>query len=256
MRAKRWIGTALLLAAWPQAAAAGTGFEAGGGMEYFTMSSYSRDAAGNYFQSLLQTTLAVARLGYTAGPLRLEVAAGLSDWNVSGEWSGTGFERLSLDDYYTWAFQQHFQAEAAWEALPDWELLLGYFDRRVRHYNGNLQDTFLDVRLRNWNLGLQYTVLKTSSVRLRAAARYAPRAEVTWYQDIATELPLDVQGPVDASETGWDASGRLQFQYRDTAGWGIDIGYVVGVARFDHPRDLSEIALRYGALTGYFTLLF
>lgn len=245
-----------LLAAWPLTAAAGSGFEFGAGMEYFSVAAYSRDVDGNYFRSVLQSTLGKARLGYTAGPVRLEVLAGLSDWNVSGEWRGTGVGPLTLDDYFTWAGQQQLQAEAAWEVVKDWDVLLGYIDHRLRHYSGAGQFTYLDYRFRTWTLGLQVTPLRTSSVRLRAAAWYSPRTELAWYQNANNEDPLTVQGPLDSAATGWSAAGRLQFQYLDSGGWGIDVGYLAGYAPFPSPRGLSEISLRYGALTGFFTLLF
>lgn len=256
MRASHWTALILLAASWPLTAAAGSGFEFGTGMEYFSVAAYSRDADGNHFQSVLQSTLGKARLGYTAGPVRLEVLAGLSDWNVSGEWRGTGFVPLPLDDYFTWAGQQQLQAEAAWEPLQGWDVLIGYTDHRLRHYNGDGQATYLDYRYHAWTLGLQVTPLQTSSVHLRVAALYSPRTEVAWYQNVNAEAPLTVQGPLDSAATGWSAAGRLQFEYRDSGGWGIDIGYLAGYAPFASPRGLSEISLRYGALTGLFILRF
>jgi hypothetical protein len=249
--------TVLLGLACARVAAASPGLEFGLGMEYFSVAAYSRDLSGYYFQSLLQSTLAKARLGYTAGPVRLELQGGLSDWNVSGVWRGSDYPELSLDAYYTWAWQQEWQAEADWTFLPGLALAVAYDDHQLRHYNGNGQETFLQYRLDACDLGLQYAVLRTPSVQLRAAVFYAPRVALQWFSDPRLEvLPGEVLGRVDLAATGWRAQGRLQFEYRDSGGWGIDIGYLAGYARFPQPGDLSEITLRQGTLTGCFTFLF
>jgi len=257
MRIKVLLGSAILLGLLSNAAWAR--FEFGGGMEYFSVQTYVQDLQGAYFQTLLQSTLAKARLGYVEGPLTLRASAGLTDWNVSGEWRGSGLQSFVFDNLYTWSWQQQLSLETSYEFIAGWSAGILYEDHQLRHYSGEAQHTFQRYRTSALDLVLGYVPLKTPDVRVILNAAYSPWLNMEIFQDASlyfSDLPYPVVQPIDSGGRGTRWYGRAQLQYRDSAGWGIDFIYHAGFARFPSPRNLLEVSQRFGGLTGYFTLLF
>ncbi len=257
---RRWIWTCGVLAALclgsglPGPAAAE--LEVSGGMEYFTVQTYARDPAGYYFQTLIQSTLATLGLGYRLGPLKVRAAGSLSDWNAGGKWTGSDIVTLDLEPYYLWAWQQKLTLEVGVNVWGGWDVGVGYEDHALRHYNGSEALTFLQYRLRSAEAFVDYRLLQTENLQVQAAVAYAPLAFIEVYQN--TTIERDVEGihVYDTAGAGSRWRGRLAMHYRDSAGWGLDFSYTAGFARFQEPRNLSEFSLRFGSLTGFFTLLF
>lgn len=233
-------------------------FEVGGGMEYYTVQTYARDLQGNNLQTLLQTTLAGARLSFQEGPLTVKAAAGITDWNIGGQWRGTDVDLTPFELYYTWSWQNVLRLEADYEFYHGWSAGLCGSDHQLRHYSGNTQITFLQYRFRELGFCLNYTPVETQDVRIFLTAAYSPWASVETYQDsfFFHDRALAVDLPWDSSGAGVCWRGRVQMQYRDSAGWGVDLLYEAGFARFSQPRNLDDFSLRFGSLTGYFSLWF
>jgi hypothetical protein len=254
---KALLGLICLL--WLLPGAAWARFEVGGGMEYFTVQTYVRDLQGNYIQTLLKSTLGRARLGYSDGPLEMHGSFGLSDWQVSGGWKGNQIGPSSSDTLY-FAWQQYWDMEIDFEFWNGWGAGLGYADHSLQHYNGLNNDHFVYLQYRSqaFDALLNYVPLRNSSVKMMMTLAYAPyvRFNVSQTTDVYPDQPLETIQDYDSAGTGTRWSGRVQFQYRDSGGWGIDALYSVGFSRFPDLPGLGEYSLRYGTLTGYFTLFF
>lgn len=243
---------ALLLAA---AAPAGAAWETGGGMEYYSVQTYARDDAGRSFQTLLQTTLAKTAFTFTHGDLTVHAEAGLSDWNTSGEWRGSGIIDYDIESLYTWVWQQEIQAEARVGIGGGLAAGAAVYDRTVEHYYpGDLR--YLRFRLRAYDALLDWTMLRRPNLTVGAAVGYSPTVHLAWYQDTGLGVIDPVLETRDSQGLGTRWWGRVRLHYRDSGGWGVDFFYQAGFARFPDPRDLAEITLRSGRLTGVFVLVF
>ncbi len=231
-------------------------FEVGAGMEYYTAQAYARDAQGEYFQSLFQSTLATARAAYLWGPLTARLSGGWSDWNVFGTWQGTYLAATSFDELASFARQQFATAEANCRFWDGLSLGIRYEDRLFLHYYPEGSLLWTQYRLRSCDLTLAYAAVETSWLRLNLEAAYSPANWLEAYQTTALETVVPGSLVYDTSGTGSAWKGQAQLAYRDSAGWGLDIVYAVGWTRFPAPRDLSEITLRSGNLTGYLLLFF
>jgi hypothetical protein len=234
-------------------------FEFGGGMEYFSTQVYAQDMDGQYFLTLLQSTMATARAAFTEDPLTLRVSGGYSSWSVFGNWQGTGLDApISFDEVNVFARQQFAAAEACCRIWAGLELGVRYEDRLFRHYypdNDQVLD-LLQFRLRSLDTTLGYALLDSKSLQLHLEANYSPRSWVEAYQNTGLD-PYEIgihDYSITAAGTGW--GGRIFCQYRDSAGWGLDLVYAIGWTRFAAPPDLAEYTLRRGMLSGCFLLFF
>jgi hypothetical protein len=255
---KALLGLICLL--WLLPGAAWARVEAGGGMEYFTVQTYVRDLQGNYFQTLLKSTLGRARLGYVAGPLEVHGSFGLSDWVVSGKWQSNYYNFSSMDTFGT-AWQQYWDVEIDYEFWNGLGVGVDYTDHSLQHYDvaTNPYFIFLQYRSQAFDALLNYVPLRTSAVKMMMTLAYSPYTRFNVSQTTDTNSPdqnINTIFDYDSAGTGTRWSGRVQFQYRDSGGWGIDALYSVGFSRFPDLPGLGEYSLRYGTLTGYFTVFF
>jgi hypothetical protein len=236
------------------AAPAAAGWEAGGGLEYFTVRTYLRDADGRYFQTLLQTTLATAAVNWRQGPWSVEAQGAFSNWNDFGEWQGTYIGRIIFEDL--WAWQQRWQVRAAWEFTAHWKAGLGLADHQLRQYDNQVNNyTFMHYRLQDAFAFLTYDLYASKDFSLDLSINYAPYCRLEFYQAMpayqaGTEIQLDAVG------LGQQLGGGLHAGYWDSAGWGVDVHYQIDYAWFNQPGNLAEAWMRSGRLTGVLRLDF
>lgn len=226
--------------------------DGGVGMEYFSVQAYTRDHDGRYFQTLVQSTLAKARVKYAAAGFFGQVTGGLNDWQSSGEWGGTV---NYVDDRYLWVWQQQFSAELGYE-FNRWQMGLSYGDHDLQNYYGNTARVF--YRLRTTEAFLNFTAYENSSTRIVLGGGYAFKTAIELYENgyFAEDNGEITSYEVNSAGEGRRWRGRVALQYRDSANWGIDVLYDAGWAQFFDPSNLSEISLRFGSLTGFFVLWF
>jgi hypothetical protein len=255
---KQWAALIMIFsaAAWLPAAA-GAELEGGAGMEYFSVQAYTRDHDGKHLLTLVQSTLAKAKVQVGWEGWYARVTGGIGDWQSGGEWTGSdGPIPMNEAGLATWV--QTFAAEIGYDHR--WgQAGLAYDDRDLKndYVTTSGQLTHLAFRLRSYELFARLHLYQDSATQISLGGGYAPAARVELYHNEFTS----VEGGYDYYQVNaagqspcWH--GNVQLKYRDTANWGIDILYDAGWAQFNDPSNLSEISLRFGSLTGFFMLWF
>ncbi|MBN1594519.1 hypothetical protein JW933_01195 [candidate division FCPU426 bacterium] len=228
---------------------------AGGGMEYYTVKAAVDEADGRYFHSLLQTTLAVIQIGYEYKPWRLTVLAGLSDWNVSGEWQGTELSAVSSEPFY-WARQQKLEVEADYSFWGPLALGIRISDHALVHYNGMTQERYLQYRMQSASAWAHWEFLRIQDLGARISAGWAPQVYTTFYQRIyfsSIDYELVNDELTDVARQ-WLAC--LKVEYRDSAGWGLDVAYAFSWLTLDQAGEKPGLRIKTGHLLGCFLLTF
>jgi hypothetical protein len=251
---RRMAGT-LLLAGALAGAAPGAGlaaWEAGAGMEYFTL-NLKLDASDRLqYIALLQSTLTHVRCEWSASGLTLALSGGLSDWNVSGEWRLPGVSPISIEPFF-WAWQQKIVAEARYEVYAGLAGGLRYRDHDLQHYDGRSQYVFMDYRERAMEFLVSYQVPVLAGLSLRLEAAYAPWCELELFQSFADPYyGLEFyRFQADGRGTRWQ--GMLAFRYRDSAGWGLTLDYALGRSAF---ATTPAVTVTTGSIAGALILMF
>lgn len=229
--------------------------EFGGGMEYFTVKIQAEDYLDRYFSTLIQSTLACARCRLQEGPWVLKFSGGLSDWNVSGEWQGTGIRPFSTEPFH-WAWQQKYNLEADFYFLDSWSVGVRFSDHALRHYFAQNDWTYLEYRNRAYDLNFKYLLLRGRDLTLGVSMAYAPSAYIEVYQN--TDFILETYAIRTYNCSGWGQhwEGTIQMEYRDSAGWSLALLGSFGWAGFSGMPGLSRFSMKHGTLTGYFSLRF
>jgi len=227
----------------------------GGGMEYFTVKTLVNDKDGNYYHSLIQSTIAVAQLDFAQNPWLFKINAGLSDWNVSGGWQGTDIGAVSTEPFY-WAWQQKFELECNYALWTVWLIGLRFSDHVFEHYDGLTHYRFLKYRIRSWDIIFGWEALKTENVRVDLSVAYAPLVLTEFYQNINFIVYDLLVAEYDSAGKGTRWQGRVKMGYRDSAGWGLDLIYQFGWLEVAKPHNLSGLTIKTGSLSGYFLLRF
>jgi len=229
--------------------------EGGVGMEFFSVEAYTRDLDGKYLQTLVESTLATAKVKYTLNGCFAQVTGGIGDWQSSGEWTGSDGD-IPMEEAATATWQQYFKTEVGYENT--WgQLGSAYWDRDLKndYVYASGQLSHLTYRLQAYEAFARLNLYQSSSTQISLGGAYAPASKVELYHNEYTS----VEGyydyyHVDSAGQGPTWHGNLQLKYRDSANWGIDILYDAGWAHFSDPSNLSEISLRFGSLTGFFIL--
>lgn len=251
----RWrILIALAMWAWLPPVAHALEFHAGPGMEYFTVKTYARDHQGRYFETIIQSTLAVAQLDVIQGPLTVAAQGGWTDWNASSDWRGYNLVPFQFDMF--WSAQTYWQFSADYALLPGLAVGLLWNDHQLRFYTGETQYTYMEYRERQLSAKLGYQFYRRKDLNLGVAAYYAPNAGIEIYQDTAVDAAADVLQPYATSASGRQLSVQLTMAYQHEHGWGLDFEYQLGWASFPNPRDLADLALTWGRLSGFFWMRF
>jgi hypothetical protein len=231
--------------------------EGGVGMEYFSVQAYTRDHDGKYLQTLVESTLAKAKVKASCDGWFAQFAGGLGDWQSSGDWTGSDGD-AAVNENYLATWEQIFEAQIGYEnylgqvgvACQDQDLKNVYSS-----YVGQL--SHLAYRLRTYEIFASLNLYRSSSTQISLGGGYAPYAQVELYHNqFASSGGEDDYYHVDSAGRSRSWHGNLQLKYRDSANWGIDILYDAGWAQFFNPDNLSELSLRFGSLTGYFVLWF
>ncbi len=250
----RWLGILLLMAGLALTSHARGEIEGGIGMEYFSVQAFTRDAAGKYFGTLIQSTLAKAAVKYSYAGWFGQFSGGRSDWASSGMWQGTDFDSNWVDERFLWAWQQQVGIDIGYE-YDRWQLGVSYWDHDVKNYYGD-QPRLL-YRLREYEAFLKFAAFRNSSTSIILGAGYAPQASLELFESgyLTYQWITDIY-EVDSSGTAPRWHGNIHLKYRDSEHWSIDVIYDAGWAQFSNPSSLSEISLRTGSLTGYFNVWF
>lgn len=227
-------------------------WEAGAGMEYFTLHTQFEDPAGQTFDTIIQSTLTHARMSWGEAGWLATLSAGWSDWNVSGEWKAPGYPILTTDPFY-WASQYQWTAEAQYRFFDGFTAGARYTLRHLRHYEGIGHYTFMryQEQFAEGLLGYQWQV--TPSLTLSALAGYAPWSgldlfESMYFVDNGYEI---VRYETQRSGNRWQ--GLLGFRYRDSAGWGLELQYALSRSVFSGARPVSVVS---GSIAGALVLRF
>jgi hypothetical protein len=241
--------------AWPAAAAAELDF--GGGMEYFTVRTDARNAAGQRLDTtIIQSTLGVAKLAYLNPPWVIELSGGMTDWNVSGEWRGVNGDTYNVEPF-GWSWQQFYQVEADYFFLSGLGLGARFQNHAFRHYTGDTQFTFLEYRKQTADLLLTYQFFRRPDLVLSLSGAYAPWVKIEIYQNTYIPTDLDTVSLYNSSSLGHEWSGELKMSYRQNQqGWGLDFSYQAGRPGFSQPENLSDFSMFFGRLSGFFWVRF
>ncbi|MCK5218488.1 hypothetical protein KAR10_03125 [bacterium] len=229
--------------------------EFGGGMEYFTVKIQAEDYPGRSFTTLIQSTLAGAQCRLQEGPWVLKFSGSLSDWNVSGEWQGTGILPFSTEPFQ-WAWQQRYNVEAGFYFLESMGVGVRLSDHALRHYAGDYDITYLEYRNHAYDLIIKYIPLRSQDLTLELCMAYSPAAYIEVYQNTYVAPEIFAIHTYNSSGRGQRWEGGIQMEYRDSAGWALALLYSFGWAGFSGLPELSEFSMKYGTLTGYFSLRF
>ncbi len=232
-----------------------TEWDFGGGMEYFTVKIQAEDYLGRYFSTLIQSTLACAQCRLQEGPWVFKFSGGLSDWNVSGEWHGTGILPFSTEPFH-WAWQQKYNLEADFYFLDFLGVGVRFSDHALRHYFAQDDWTYLEYRNRAYDLNLKYLFIRSRDITLGVSMAYAPAAYIEVYQNTYLAPQIYAIHTYNSSGRGEYWEGGVQMEYRDSAGWGLALFCSFGWAGFSGLPELSRFSMKYGTLTGYFSLRF
>lgn len=229
--------------------------EFGGGMEYFTVKVQAKDYLNRYYSTLIQSTLACAQGRLQEGPWVLKFSGGLSDWNVSGEWQGTGILPFSIEPFH-WAWQQKYNLEANFYFLESMGVGVSLSGHALRHYFAQDGWTYLEYRNQAYSLIFKYIPLRSRGLTLKLCMACAPAAYIEVYQNTYVAPEAFSIHTYNSSGRGYRWEGGIQMEYRDSAGWSLDLLYSFGWAGFSGLQELSEFSMKYGTLTGYFSLWF
>lgn len=227
-------------------------WEAGAGMEYFTLNTEFKDSAGLTYRSILQGTLTHARASWSASGWMAAVTGGWSDWNVSGEWQIPGWP-IQTADAFGWAAQTQWSAEAHYRFLYGFTAGARFSQRDLKHHDGFNRNIYLRYQEQNWEGMLGYQWQPAPSLTISAAAGFSPASAVTFYQhmyypDIGYEVIR-----FETRRTGVRWQGRLAFRYRDSAGWGLDLDYALARSAFGGTPAVSATT---GGIAGALVLMF
>ncbi len=256
MRLKRfWPGVLLLVFLANTLTSARAEWNAGAGMEYFTFKTLVDDQDGRYFHTVLQSTLAVAKFGYSSNAWEIMCTGGLTNWNVDGEWQGTIQPRLSTEPF-GWSWQQQYAFKGRYTFWDSLGLGLRYTNHEVMHYDGLTEFKYLHYRLRWLDLMLSYQPLQTGDLAIELSLAYAPLAELEFFNSLPRYADNSILFTFDGHGPGTRLQGQVEFKYRDSAGWGLDVAYTWSRAHFTDVGELSRVMLTSGRLTGYFIFHF
>ncbi|MEW6516928.1 MAG: hypothetical protein AB1439_08495 [candidate division FCPU426 bacterium] len=231
---------------------AGAAWEAGAGMEYFTLHTQFEDGVGQKYDTVLQSTLTHARVSWAEAGWLATLAGGWSDWNVSGEWDIPGQPRLSAEPFY-WVGQDQWTAEVLYRFFGGFTAGARYTHRNLTHYEGPSHYTFMRYQEQYTEglLGYQWQV--TPSLTLSALAGYAPWTGVDFFESIYFTV-LDIEVIRYATQrTGSRWQGLLGFRYRDSAGWGLELQYSLSRSVFSGTPVLNAVS---GSIAGALILMF
>jgi hypothetical protein len=237
-----WMASGTSLAAW----------EAGAGMEYFTLNVKLDASSRLQYIALLQSTLTHVRCEWSTSGLTLALSGGLSDWNVSGEWRLPSVSPISVEPFF-WAWQRKVVAEARYEVYAGLGTGLRYRDHDLQHYDNQSRYVFMDYRERAMEFIVSYHVPVLAGLSLRAEAAYAPWCELELFQSFADPYyGLEFyRFQADGRGTRWQ--GMLAFHYRDSAGWGLTLDYALSRSAF---ATTPAVTVTTGSIAGALVLLF
>jgi hypothetical protein len=239
--------TLLLFGFAPRPAAADRWLQVGAGMGFYSSRLYVRDVQGRFFQTLTQSTLGLASVKFQGTGWDLEGVAGLSDWPVSGEWRGTGFEATG-GDYFLWSKQKNYTLQATFDVYDQIHVGLAYDYHWFYHFDPDTQAPYLEYTTRTTRLFAGYQFDFTPDVYLRVQAGYAPWNTL----DAAQQTHVPAAGLTDytLSVSGYEVSTRLEFAYQDVQGWGLTISWDLGWSQYQPIAPVQDLRLIRGRFDG------
>ncbi|MCD4813056.1 hypothetical protein K8S19_05135 [bacterium] len=240
------------LFAHPVAAHAEINF--GGGMEYFTTKAMIDDGANGFCHTMIQSTLIVAKINWLEGPWYVEVNGGISDWNVSGDWDGSGIDPIQMD-VIGWAWQQKTEAILSYQFWKSLGVGLRFSDHALEHYDGLTNYRFTRYRKQGYSVMFNWQALRAKDMLIQLDLVYAPNDRLE-LSHVVPKGEFDYFFYYETAGTGPTWLGKIKLEYRDSAGWGLDLIYQFGWSDFSNPENVEHVTIKTGSLTGYFVLRF
>jgi hypothetical protein len=228
---------------------------AGVGMEYYTIKVVVDDVYGDYYHTMLQSTLASAQITYAQGPWFARLQAGTSNWNVSGEWKGTRLDTISIDPFY-WAGQESIVLEGKYHFLGSLAAGLQISSRTMEHYSARYRYRFMYYHMQSFEGLLEWEFLQAQAITASMAVSYAPQVNTEFSKSmyfIENDFLL-----AEYQETGRGSQwqGCLKMEYRDSAGWGLDFLYQFRWFEGNDFGEISKLTIKSGSLLGTLLLRF
>ncbi|MCK5241675.1 hypothetical protein KAR34_04415 [bacterium] len=228
---------------------------AGAGMEYYTVKVMVEDVQGEYYHTMLQSTLASVQITYAQRPWFARLQAGTSKWNVSGEWKGTNLDTISIDPFF-WAGQESIVLEGKYQFWGAMAVGLQFSSRTLEHYSGRTGYRFMYYQLQSITGLVEWEFLQAQDVTASIAVVYAPRAVVDFYKSLYFIEDDFLVTEYQEAGVGTQWQGCLKMEYRDSAGWGLDFLYQFRWFEGNALGEISRLTIKSGSLLGTLLLRF
>lgn len=227
----------------------------GGGMDYFTAKTVVIDEEDRFYHTVLQSTLMKSSVAFESDAFRVGLSGGWSDWSVSGEWQGTNVEHVAYDPF-GWLGQQLIEADVEVYPFRFIALRVSAAEHRVRHYDSESDRTFLNYKMQTMHIGLDYVFYQDGSLKMKIGGAYGPKTTLVVEQDtLIPDEEFSVHYYNDSGE-GHSWQGHFQFDYQDSAGWGLRVDYYYNRAMYSSFESVQAYTLTSGSIQGLLYLYF